>query len=136
MALFDEQNAEERETEERKSGKYLALNIFACTLPVLLFFDYIGKSDLGLSIGICLSVNVVAVGMCWDLRKRWWFWAVIVLVLVLHVPMVLLIQWPPNIWVSKFTLLPIGLADLLVTVGVVRFVQKVIVKYVPPDEEE
>jgi len=38
--------------------------------------------------------------------------------------------------VSKFTLLPIGLADLLVTVGVVRFVQKFIVKYVPPDEEE
>ena len=136
MALFDEQNAEGREPEENKSGKYLGLIIFACTLPVLLFFTYIGKTDLGLSIGICLFVNVVAVGMCCDLRRRLWFWAVIALVLALHVPLVLLIQWPPNIWVSKFTLLPIGLADLLVTVGVVRFVQKFIVKYVPPDEEE
>jgi hypothetical protein len=136
MALFDEQNDEEREPEEQKSGKYLGLIIFACTLPALLFFTYIGRTDLGLNIGICLSMNVVAVGMCWDLRRRWWFWAVIALVLALHVPLVLLIQWPPNIWVSKFTLLPIGLADLLVTVGVVRFVQKFIVKFVPPDEEE
>ena len=134
MALFDEQSAEEREPEEPKSGKYLALIIFACTLPVLLFFDCLGKSDLGLSIGICLSMNVVAAGMCWDLRRRWWFWVVIAIVLALHVPVVLMIHWPKSVWVSKFTLLPIGLADLLVTVGVVRFVQKFIVRYVPPDE--
>lgn len=136
MALFGEQNSDERELEERKSGGYLALIIFACTLPVLLFFTYIGKTDLGLNIGICLFVNVVAVGMCWDLRRRWWFWAVIVLVLALHVPVVLMIHWPKNVWVSKFTLLPIGLADLGIAVGIVRFVQKFIVRYVPRDEEE
>jgi len=135
MALFDEQKAEEREPEEQQSGKYLGLIIFACTLPVLLFFTYIGKTDLGLNLGICLFVNVLAVGMCWDLRRRWWFWVVIALVLALHVPVILMIHWP-NVWVSKFTLLPIGLADLLVTVGIVRFVQKFIVRYVPPSEEE
>jgi hypothetical protein len=68
------------------------------------------------------------------LRRRWWFWAVVVLVLALHVPVILMIKWPDR-WVSRFALLPIGLADMLVTVGVVRFVQKFIVKSPPPDEE-
>ena len=127
MALFDDQDVEEQEPEEDTSRKYLGLVIFACTLPVLLFFTHIGKTDLGLSIGICLGMNVLAVGICWDLRRRWWFWAVILLVLVLHVPVVLMIQWP-NMWVSRVALLPVGLADLLITVGIVRFVQKFIVR--------
>lgn len=134
MGLFDEQNDGEREPEKNSSGNYLSLIIFACTLPVLWYFSHIGKTDLGLSIGICLAMNVVAVGMCWDLRRHWWFWVVIVLVLTLHIPVVLMIPWP-NVWVSKFTLLPIGLTDLVVTVGVVRLVQKFIVKSASPEEE-
>jgi ABC-type Co2+ transport system permease subunit len=79
-------------------------------------------------------MDILAVGICWDLRRRLWFWCVIALILALHVPLVLLIQWPDR-WVSRFTLLPIGIADPLITVGIVRFVEKFIVKSPPPDEE-
>jgi hypothetical protein len=136
MTLFGAPDSEKQEPEEQGTWKYLGLIIFAITLPVSFFFSHIGKGDLGDSVGICLGMNILAILMCWDLRRRWWFWAVIALVLALHVPVVLMIHWPKSVWVSKFTLLPIGLADLLITVGVVRFVQKFIVKYVPPDEEE
>jgi hypothetical protein len=121
MTLFDAPNPEEQGT-----WKYLGLIIFAITLPVSLFFSHIGKGDFGDSVGICLGMNIFAILMCWDLRRRFWFWVVIALVLALHIPVILMIHWP-NEWVSKFTLLPIGLADLLITVGVVRFVQKFIV---------
>lgn len=133
MNLFDEQKAEEQEPEEQGGGKYLGVIIFFAMLPLLLFFTHIGKTDLGLSLGICLGMNVLAVGICWDLRRRLWFWGVVALVLALHLPLFLMVQWPER-WVSRFTLLPIGIADLLVTVGVVRFVEKFIVKSPPPDE--
>lgn len=134
MALFDEQKTEEQEPEEQEGGKYIGLIIFLLILPVLLFFTHIGKTDLGLTVGICLGMNVLAVGICWDLRRRLWFWGVVGFVLALHVPLFLVIQWPER-WVSRIALLPIGIADLLVTVGVVRFVEKFIVKSPPPDEE-
>ena len=135
MTLFDEPNTEEQDSEEQNHTSYLGVIIFLMTLPVLLFFTYIGKTDLGLNVGICLGMNIFAIGLCWDLRKHFWFWATIVLVLLLHVPLFLMIKWP-HVWVSKFSLLPIGIADLLITVGIVRFVEKYIVKYVPPDDEE
>jgi hypothetical protein len=134
MALFDQEESEEQESEAAESGNSIAYLIVLATLPVMIFFTLIGKTDLGVSAAFCLFMNILAVGMCWDLRRRWWFWAVVVLVLALHVPVILMIKWP-HWWVSRFALLPIGLADMLVTVGVVRFVQKFIVKSPPPDEE-
>ena len=41
-------------------------------------------TDLGLNIGISLGIMVFAVGMCWDLRKYFWFWIIIIVLLALH----------------------------------------------------
>lgn len=134
MALFDQEELEGQEPPEQDGGKSLGYLIVLFMLPVMIFFTHLGKTELGVSIALCLAMNFLAVGICWDLRRRWWFWAVVVLVLALHVPVILMIKWP-DWWVSRFALLPIGLADMLVTVGVVRFVEKFIVKSPPPDEE-
>jgi len=127
MALFDDQKEDGQEPGEQGSGKYLGLIIGVALLPIVIFFNHIGRSDIGMSAFVCLGANILAVGICWESRRRLWFWGVIGFVLALHVPLVLLIQWPDR-WVSRFTLLPIGIADLLITVGVVRFVEKFIVK--------
>jgi hypothetical protein len=100
---------------------------------VFLFWTF-GAFDMGLNAGICLSMNTLAVGNCWDLRKQWWFWCVIALMLALNAPLVVAIHWPHR-WVSRVELLPIGLADMAITVGAVRFVQRFIVRYDPRDEE-
>jgi hypothetical protein len=130
--MFEE--LEENKPREQEPTNYTGLIIFVCTLPVLLFFTHIGKTEMGLSVGICLGMMVLAVGMCWDLRSHLWFWMIIVFLLALHVPLILMIQWP-HWWVSKIALLPIGLADLLIDVGTVRFVEKFIVKAAPADRE-
>jgi len=147
MALFDDeeklmaahdgqqQDAEEDHPVDREESQYLGLKIAVCTLPVAFLFGAFGKFDMGLNAAICLSMNTIAVGICWDLRSRWWFWCVIVFMLALNAPLVVMIHWPDR-WVSRTELLPVGLVDMLITVGVVRFVQHFIVRHKPPQEEE
>jgi len=132
--LFNEDKTEAQGSDKEKPTDYTGLIMAAATLPVLIFFTYIGKTELGLNLGICLFDSMVAVKLRWYLRKRIWFWVVIVLVLALHVPLVLIIHWPHE-WVSKFALLPIGFADCMITLGIIGFVQKFIVRDAPSDEE-
>jgi hypothetical protein len=137
--MFEQLEEPEQEPDEQGAGKYLGVIIGVCTLPVMLFFTHIGKNDLGVNIAICLGMNTLAVGMCWDLRRRLWFWCVIIFMLALNVPLVVMIQWP-HYWVPRIALLPIGLADMLITVGAVRLVGKIVSKIsptgdAPPPEE-
>jgi hypothetical protein len=71
------------------------------------------------------------------LRNRFWFWLVIVFVLALHIPLLFFVRWPEGYhgWLPAIGTLPIGLADVLIILGVVGFVEKFIVKSPPPDEE-
>lgn len=79
-------------------------------------------------------MNLLAIRLRWELRRFFWFWAVVVFALAVEVPLVLMIQWQ-HIVVNRITLLPIGVAVVVVTVGGVRFVEKFIVKSAPPDED-
>jgi lysylphosphatidylglycerol synthetase-like protein (DUF2156 family) len=121
------------ESEEEKPTDYTGVIIGAALLPVLLFFSHMGKTDMGLNVGICLAIALITIRIYWNLRTRFWFWIIIVLLLVLHVPLVLMIQWPHS-WVSRIALLPIGLADLLIYVGALKFVERFIVKSPSSDE--
>jgi hypothetical protein len=123
------------EPEEEKPTDYSGLIIFVCILPLLLFFTHIGKTDLGLNVGICLGIALLVIRIYWNLRTQIWFWVIIVLLLILHVPLVLKVQWP-HVWVPRIALLPIGLADLFIYVGAIKFVERFIVKSLPSDEED
>jgi hypothetical protein len=132
MDLFDKDNPG-AEPQKSKATDYTGVIIGAILCPVFFFFRYIGKTDLGLNVGLCLGMFLFAIRIRWDLRTRPWFWIVVTLVLVLHVPLFFLIQWPDT-WVPGAALLPFGIADLLIFLGVVRFVENFIVKAPPPDE--
>lgn len=127
MGLFDAQDSDASEAEEPKGTDYTALIILALVSPVLFYFRHIGKEDVGFNAAVCLGMCLVAVRIRWDLRTRLWFWAVVAFVLALQVPLILAIQWP-HVWVPGLALLPIGLADVAIFLGVVRFVDRFIVK--------
>jgi hypothetical protein len=145
MALFDDQeklmsandgqNAGGQAPEDKEDGKYLGLIIGACTLPVVFLVGAFGTINMGLTAGFCLGMNIFAAGACWDLRRRWWFWCVMIFMLALHVPLVAMFPWPHR-RIPGIELLPIGLADMAITIGVVRFVQKFIVRRTPPSDED
>lgn len=123
------------EDTERKRRDYTGVIIGAILIPVMLFFTYIGKDDVGRSVAICLGVLMLAVRIRWDLRKRLWFWGILVLVLLLHVPLFFLVQWPKGFFYHK-GMLPVALVDLLVFLGAVNLVEKFIFKNTTSDEEE
>jgi hypothetical protein len=123
-------------TTEGKRTDYTGVIIVALLLPVYLVFYFLGMEEIGRSVSIVLGMTMLAVRVRWDLRKHFWFWAVIVLVLALHVPLLFLVRWPQGYhgWLPAIGTLPIGIADLLIILGAVRFVEKFMVKS-PPAEE-
>jgi hypothetical protein len=136
MTSFDAQDSEEEKPseEESSSGNGFFL-LAAMILVVFLVVNHIAGAGIALSTTLCFATILVAVLMCWDLRGRVWFWGVIALVAALHVPLILMIHWPRQ-WVPGIVLMPIGVVDCVIIVRIVRFVQKSIVKDVPPEGEE
>ena len=124
---------EENEPEQQKPTNYTGVIIGAMMLPVLIFFIHIGNPDMGLKVSISMGMILLAIALRWDLRKRFWFCGVIVLVSALHVPVVLMVPWP-HIKVSRISLLPIALADLLIILGAIALVERFTKRAQSPDE--
>jgi hypothetical protein len=126
----------DNEEQKKKRTDYTGVIIGAVLLPVLLLFIHLGKQDMGRSVCIVLGMIMLAVRVRWDLRKHMWFWAVIVVVLALHVPLFFIVQWPRGLngWLPAIGSLPIGVADCLIILGAIRLVERFIVKS-PPAEE-
>lgn len=124
------------ETTERKLTSYTGVVIVALLLPVYLLFYFLGEEEMGRSVSIVLGMMMIAIRVRWDLRKRFWFWAIIVLLLLLHASLLFLVRWPQGFhgWLPAVGTLPIGLADVLIILGAVRFVEKFIVKSHPREE--
>lgn len=73
---------------------YTGLKIGLVLAPVFFLFVLLGNADMGLTVCIVLAVIIFAVKLRWNLRKHVWFWAIIALILALHVPLFLVVRWP------------------------------------------
>ena len=104
-----------RPKQTRKTD-WSGANIGLACLTVMLFFDHRGDDDIGLAAFIALGMILIAVRVEWALRKHAWFWATVFLVVGLNIPLALLIRWP-NGPKPVAVLLPVGVADVLVTLG-------------------
>jgi hypothetical protein len=84
---------------------------------MLVLFVYLGKADMGLAVFIVLGVSIVAIKIRWNLRKHIWFWAIIAIILALHVPLVFIVRWPQGSVPTLSNTLPFGLVDFLIISG-------------------
>ena len=109
--------------QKKKTTDYTGVIIGVILLPVILLSVHLHQESLGRSVCICLGSLMVGIRIRWDLRSRIWFWGVIVLLLALHLPLFLLIQWPHG-WVPAVVMLPVALVDCLIFLGIVRLVEK------------
>jgi hypothetical protein len=124
---------ESGEVKEKKPVDYTGLILAAILAPVLILFIHFGKGEVGRAVCIDLGSILFAMKIRWDLRNRIWYWAVVVLLLALHVPLFLFIHWPGG-WVPAIAALPFAVVDCLIVLGSLRFVEKYIVKTPPPEE--
>jgi hypothetical protein len=122
--MQDPFDSEGPSTERQKQPDYSGLIIGVALAPLLILFIYLGKEDLGRSIFVCLGIILLAIRVRWDLRKHVWFWASVGLTMALQVPVVLLVRWPKG-WTPGSVVLPLGLVDLLITLGIIQLAEKV-----------
>jgi len=119
--------------KEKEPIDYTGLKIAAILAPVLLVFIFLGKVDMGLTVCIVLGSIALAIKIRWNLRKHVWFWATIVFILALHVPLVLIVRWPQGRVPTLVYTLPIGIADFLIILVAVGLAEKLFSKSHSPD---
>ena len=99
------------------------LAIFLGALLIGLLFNYLGKSALERPTGVSIAIVAFAVAMKWELRSRIWFGTAMAIFVAFHVLLVLIIPWPAG-WIPAIVMIPIGLADLYVMLGILSIVGK------------
>ena len=110
------------------------LNIFSAnmallfSLPFFFLFAFLGNQGRGVAATISVGMTVLVVRMRWDLKGYAWFWAVVVGLLLLHVPLVMLVPWSSSNTYSRVVLLPGALLDLVIIYNVVRLAEKMFTK--------
>ena len=100
--------------KEKQSVDYTGVRIGAMLLPVFFLIAFMSNADAALAIGIVSAVIIVAIKIRWHLRKHLWFWAVITIILTLHVPLVLRFRLPQGNMPTLFYTMPIAIADFLI----------------------
>lgn len=116
----------EREEVKRKVARRrrILLRIMLIVIPIYLVFFYFGEGDVGRTASLVLGMILLAVAVRWDLRKHVWFWATMVGVFALHLPLILKFRWPDR-RVPPAEIMPFGLADLLIVLGCIWLVEKI-----------
>jgi hypothetical protein len=109
--------------KQKEPVDYTGLKIGAVLLPVFFLITFLYNADAGLAAYMVLGVIVFAIKLRWYLRKHIWFWAVIAVILTLHVPLVFMVQWPKNA-PTIFYAMPIGIADFLIISGALGLAEK------------
>lgn len=127
VSIFDDDRPKEKEPTD-----YTGLIIAAILAPVLILFLYFGKVDLGLTAVIVLGAIVIAIKIRWNLRKHVWFWATIILILALHVPLVFIVRWPQGKVPMIAYTMPFGIADFLVILGALGLAERLFSKNSSP----
>jgi len=127
---------EEPQVKEREPVDYTGLKIVAILAPVFFLVTYLSNKDMGLTACIALGMTMLAIKLRWKLRKHVWFWAIIVLILALHIPLFFLVRWKQgNIPTLAFSL-PMGIVDFLLIMGAIGFAEKFFPKGSSADDEE
>jgi hypothetical protein len=84
---------------------------------------YFGKFALVLPTLMSLVVIVYVTFAKWELRRRVWFWPVIVVVVALHALAIILVPWKTTS-LPSIASLPFVVADLAVVLGIMTFLDR------------
>ena len=127
--MFDYESPKEKEPVD-----YTGVKLAAIVAPVFFLVTYLYNADAGLAACIVLCVVIFAIKIRWYLRKHIWFWAIIAVILALHVPLVFMVQWPKNA-PTIFYAMPIGIADFLIISGALKLAENLMSNGSPSNDE-
>ena len=122
--------------KEKRSADWSGTIIGVMLLPVFFVFVYLGKAEMGFNLVLVLGLAMIAVKLRWKLRRHIWFWATIIFVLFLHVPLLFFVHWPQSNVPTIVYSLPLGVVDFSVITGAISLAQKVFSKDSSADAED
>jgi hypothetical protein len=120
----------------REPTDYTGLKIAAILMPVFFLATYLSNKDVALTVCIAVGMIMLAIKLRWRLRKHVWFWAIVVFILALHIPLFFLIRWHHgNIPTIAFSL-PMGIVDFLLIMGAIGVAERFFQTGSSSDEEQ
>jgi hypothetical protein len=119
----------------KQAVDYTGLKIVAILAPVFFLITFLSNADTGLAACIVLGMIMLAVKIRWNLRKHIWFWAIIAIILVLHVPLAFMVRWPQGNGPTLFYTMPVGIADFLIILGATGLAERLFSKGVSSNDE-
>jgi len=93
-------------------------------------FDHLGRFDLVRPALYSMAMLGVAIAIKWKLRRHSWFWITMTGIAALHIPLILSVPWTTK-WVPALVIIPIGIADLYVTLAILSVVGKFVERRKP-----
>lgn len=84
-------------------------------------FDYIGKLSMVLPVLNSIGVFGFLIALKWKLRRRSWFWGIMIFIAALHVPLIMFIPWS-TLWVPALAIAVIDSADFCLIVWILAAV--------------
>jgi hypothetical protein len=123
MQMFDYESPKPKEPVD-----YTGLKIGALVAPVFFLITFLYNADAGLAACIVVGVILFAIKLRWHLRKHVWFWAIIAVILALHVPLIFMVRWPQGHAPTLFYTMPLGIADFLIISGALRLAENLLSK--------
>jgi hypothetical protein len=75
---------------------------------------------------IALGLSLIAIKLRWKVRSHVSFWAAILVVLAIQVPLLLMVRWPHGKGPTILYSMPIGVGGFLITIGTIRLAGKVL----------
>ena len=79
-------------------------------------------------------VIVFAIVVKWRLRGRVWFWAAVVVIVILHILLILSVPWTTK-WIPALAITPILVADLAVIIAIIKLLEKLFEKTTTKDDK-
>lgn len=122
--------------KQKQPVDYTGLKIVVILAPVFFLVAFLSNAEMGLTVSIVLGMIALAVKIRWHSRRHLWFWAIIVFILALHVPLFFLVRWPRGNVPMLFYTMPVGIADFLIIMGAISVAEKLFSKNSSPSEEK
>ena len=102
-----------------------ALIAVICASPLFFLFASQGNPGRGRAAMLSAAVIIIAIRSRWDLSHRLWFWITISIVVGLHVPLVLLTEWPQKGYAGYALWLP-AVLDFAVVYGLIKVAERIV----------
>jgi hypothetical protein len=96
----------------------------AAVLGVVVYIAslYLSEKGKGTAAGGFVAILALSIRICWPLRKIVWFWVCLSILIILHVLILLSLDWSSAARWTGLTIIPFMIADITIVLSIIFFI--------------